>query len=79
MSCFDKEAVWISQQTGHVKPRQGAFTQTDAWRSGFEKSIFIDDMPANISASRRWSLPALLADVGWSDEVDVWLHRDNYS
>lgn len=65
--------VWVSEETGKVKPQKEAFEQTEEWREQYQSHLFVDDIRDNYIAAESSGMNALLAEAGWSTEVDAWL------
>ena len=58
--CFDR--LFLSYQTGHVKPDQGAYDQVvQAYGCQPGEVLFFDDSPGNVAAANDYGMQTVLA------------------
>ncbi|MGA3525281.1 HAD family hydrolase [Melissospora conviva] len=67
--------IFISSQTGAVKPNPSAYVQVLEQASPGDKLLYVDDKEVNVEAFRRLGVDGVQADTSgsWTAAVDGWL------
>jgi hypothetical protein len=67
--------IFISSQTGNVKPSPAAYVQILEQASPGDHLLYVDDKDANVEAFRSLGVDGVLADRAgaWTSAVDAWL------
>ncbi|MCC6830950.1 MAG: HAD hydrolase-like protein [Thermoleophilia bacterium] len=64
--------VFISSETGLLKPAEAAFAQLTVLGTPAERILYVDDRPQAVHAARAMGIAAIQADTAgtWADRVD---------
>ena len=67
--------IFISSQTGAVKPNPSAYVQILEQASPGDNLLYVDDKEVNVEAFRRLGVDGVQADTSgsWTAAVDGWL------
>lgn len=73
--------LFISSQTGHVKPGPAAYVQILDNAAPGDSLLYVDDKPDNVRAFRELGVGGLVADARgeWTRSVDAWLSTPSRS